>query len=98
MKKIILVFAAIAISASVYAQTDSTNTKKNQWHMNNNQKQNMQNNPVDKSHPDRATDSTNRSMQHKNKDVDKTYHEADSTKRKMDKNNNQYKNEKKQIR
>lgn len=52
MKNLILVFAAIAISAGAYAQTDSINTKTNQGDMNNKQKQNVQNNPVDKLYSD----------------------------------------------
>lgn len=84
MKNLILVFAAIAISAGAYAQTDSINTKTNQGDMNNKQKQNVQNNPVDKSHPQGENDSTswktspqdmnntpNQNMQ--NKPVDKLY-------------------------
>ena len=51
MKNLILV-TAIAISAGAYAQTDSINRKMNMHDMNNNQHQNVQNNSVDKSHPD----------------------------------------------
>lgn len=96
MKNLILVFAAFAISAGVYSQTDSTNTKMNQGDMNNKQKQNVQTNPVDKSHPQGENDSTssktspqdmnntpNQNMQ--NKGVDKSHHEegvTDSTSRK----------------
>lgn len=50
MKKLILVFAAIVITAGAYAQTDSTNMKLSQ--NNTNKNQNMQNNPVDKSYKD----------------------------------------------
>jgi Ni/Co efflux regulator RcnB len=50
MKKLILLFAAIAISAGAYAQTDSTFRQMNQRNMN--QHQRMLSNPVDKSVPD----------------------------------------------
>jgi len=52
MKKIILVFVAIAITAGAYAQNDSINRKMSPRNMNNSQNQNVQNNPIDKSHPD----------------------------------------------
>jgi len=52
MKKLILVFVAIAITAGAYAQDGSTNRKMSPQDLNNTQKQNLQNNPVDKSHPD----------------------------------------------
>lgn len=52
MKKIILVFAAIGITAGVYAQSDSTNKKMNHQEMNNAHHQNMHNNMVDNFHPD----------------------------------------------
>ena len=52
MKKLILVFVAIAITAGAYAQSDSTNKKMSPRDMNNNQIQKVQDNPVDKSCPD----------------------------------------------
>lgn len=52
MKKVILVFAVIAITAGAYAQTDSTNTKLSPRDMNHNQIQHMQHSPVHESHPD----------------------------------------------
>jgi hypothetical protein len=52
MKKVILLFAAIAITAGAYAQTDSTNTKLNSRDMNNNEMHHMQHSPVHESHPD----------------------------------------------
>ena len=52
MKKIILVFAAIAFSAGVYAQTDSAYRHMNQRNMHQNQNQHRQTNPLDKIHPD----------------------------------------------
>jgi hypothetical protein len=54
MKKLILVFAAIAITGSAYAQTDSTKVRMGQKDMseNQNQNQNVQNKTVDKSHAD----------------------------------------------
>src|SRR5665647_1828043 len=52
MKKLILVFIAIAITAGAYAQAGSTNRKMSPQDLNNTQKQNLQNNPVDKPHPD----------------------------------------------
>ena len=52
MKKLILVFVAIAITAGAYAQDGSTNRKMSPQDLNNTQKQNLQNNPVDKPNPD----------------------------------------------
>lgn len=63
MKKVIVVFAAIAITAGAYAQADTASKKKSSPYdanygmnqnrdMNNDQNQNVQNNPVDKTHPD----------------------------------------------
>lgn len=52
MKKVILLFAAIAITAGAYAQTDSTNTKLSPRDMNHKQIQHMQHSPVHESHPD----------------------------------------------
>ena len=52
MKKLILVFGAIAITAGAYAQADSTNRKTSPRDMNNNQNQIVQNNRADKSNPD----------------------------------------------
>lgn len=98
MKNLILVFAAIAFSAGVYAQTDSKNTNTNQGDMNNKQ-QNMYNNDVDKSHPKGENDSINSKTNPKdmknnpnqnmqNKPVDSTYPEGvtDSTKTKTSQN------------
>jgi hypothetical protein len=65
MKKLILVFAVVAITAGAYAQADSTDRKmspsdinntddglnQNQ-DLNNTHNQKVQNNPVDKLHPD----------------------------------------------
>ena len=51
MRKIILVFAAIVISVSAYAQTDTINRRMSSHGMNHNQ--NLHNNPVgDRIHPD----------------------------------------------
>jgi len=47
MKKLILIFAAIAITAGAYAQANSTNTKTSPKKLNNTQKQTLQNNPQD---------------------------------------------------
>ncbi len=52
MKKIILVFVAVAISAGAYAQTDSTSRKMSPRDLNNNLNQNVRNNTVDKTCPD----------------------------------------------
>lgn len=52
MKKLILVFAAIAITAGVYAQTSSANRIMSPQDMNNSQNQNVQNKPIDESIPD----------------------------------------------
>ena len=65
MKKLILVFAAIAITAGAYAQTDSANRSMNQpninntndglyqnRNMNNYQNQNLQNSSVENTYPD----------------------------------------------
>lgn len=52
MKKLILAFAAIAISVGAYAQADSTYRQMNQREFERHQNQRMQNNPVDKSIPD----------------------------------------------
>lgn len=52
MKKLILVFVAIAITAGAYAQAGSVNVKTSPQDLKNTQNQNMQNSPVDKSHPD----------------------------------------------
>lgn len=52
MKKLFLVFAAIAITAGAYAQNDSLKRNMNPRVMNNIQNQKLQNNPVDKAHPD----------------------------------------------
>jgi hypothetical protein len=52
MKKLILVFVAIAITAGVYAQADSTNRKMSPRDMNSTKNQNMQHNSMDKSHAD----------------------------------------------
>lgn len=52
MRKLILVFAAIAITAGAYAQIDSTNRKLSHMDMNNNRNQNVHYSPVGKSLPD----------------------------------------------
>lgn len=65
MKKLILVFVAIAITAGAYAQTDSINKKMIQ-RTNSQQNQNVQNNPVDKSHPDGAMMQNGKMMKVKN--------------------------------
>lgn len=52
MKKLILVFAAIAISAGAYAQSDTTHRQMNPREMYNQQNQHMQTHPVEKSIPD----------------------------------------------
>jgi len=81
MKKLFVVFVAIAISAGAYAQTGLTNgttspkevkSKQNQNESNNpqdlkkNQNQNMQNNSFDKSHPDGVMMQNGKMMQVKN--------------------------------
>lgn len=48
MKKLILVFAAIAITAGAYAQAGSTNKKTSPQNADKTQNQNMQNNPQDR--------------------------------------------------
>lgn len=52
MKKIILVFAAIAISAGAFAQRDSMKREMSPRNMHNTQIQHLQSSRVDKSHPD----------------------------------------------
>lgn len=52
MKKLILVFVAIAITVGAYSQTDTTNKKMNMRDKNNYQNQNLQNNTVDKLNTD----------------------------------------------
>ncbi|MFO7657565.1 MAG: DUF6799 domain-containing protein [Bacteroidales bacterium] len=52
MKKLILLFTAVAIAACAYTQTDSTNRKMSSLDISNNQNQNMQNNPVGNPYPD----------------------------------------------
>lgn len=52
MKKLVLVFVAIAIAAGAYAQIDTTNSKMSMRETNSNHTQKMQNNPVDKLLPD----------------------------------------------
>jgi hypothetical protein len=64
MKKLIVVFIAIAISTGAYAQADSTNRKTSPKDMNKNQ--NVQNNPVDKSHPDGVMMQNGKMMKVKN--------------------------------
>jgi len=81
MKKLIVVFVAIAISAGAYAQAGSTNGKtspqdlknkqnqnvqNNPQDLNKNQNQNVQNNPVDKSHPDGVMMQNGKMMKVKN--------------------------------
>lgn len=66
MKKLILVFVAIAITVGAYAQTGSTNDKMSPRDMNNNQNQNVQNKPVNKSHPDGIMMQNGKMMQVKN--------------------------------
>lgn len=66
MRKIILGFAAIVISAGTYAQTDSLNRRMNH-DMNSNQHQNMQNKSVgDKSCPDGVMMQNGKMMKVKN--------------------------------
>ncbi|MEX2485390.1 MAG: DUF6799 domain-containing protein [Brumimicrobium sp.] len=52
MKKLILVFTAIVITASAYALNDSTNKKTSPLDLNNIQNQNFQNDTIDKKYPD----------------------------------------------
>jgi len=52
MKKILLVFAAIAITLGAYAQSDLLNKKNNPQDLNKSQSQNLQSKPVDKMQPD----------------------------------------------
>lgn len=66
MKKVVLVFAAIAITAGAYAQADSTTRKSTPRDLNNNQNQNVQNNSVDKSHPDGVMMQNGKMMKVKN--------------------------------
>ena len=63
MKKLILVFVAIAITAGAYAQNDSTNKKIQRT---NNQDQNIQYNPIAQSHPDGAMMQNGKMMKVKN--------------------------------
>jgi hypothetical protein len=63
MRKLILVFVAIAITAGAYAQIDSTKKKLNQQDK---QTQNMQNNLVDKSLADGIVMKDGKIMQVKN--------------------------------
>jgi len=64
MKKLILVFVAVAITAGAYAQPDSLNRKMNL--QDNRQYQNVQNNPVDKSLADGYVMQNGKIMQVKN--------------------------------
>jgi len=66
MKKIILVFVAIAITAGAYAQNDSTNKKMNMHDRNNRQNQDIQNSSFDKSHTDGVMMQNGKVMQMKN--------------------------------
>ena len=79
MKKLILVFAVIAITAGAYAQTDSTSIKVSQpdinntdedinqdWDVNNGQNQTVHNNPIDKSNPDGVMMQNGKTMMVKN--------------------------------
>lgn len=93
MRNSILVFASIAICIGTYAQSDSTSRKTTLRDMNNHQNQNVQNDSVNKMHPDGIIDSTstktrlpdmnnhqNENMQ--NDSVNKP-NQGDSTNRKM---------------
>ena len=66
MKKLILVFAVIVITAGAYAQADSTKRKMSPPDMNNTQNQNLQNNPDGKSHPDGVLMQNGKMMKVKN--------------------------------
>lgn len=66
MKKIILVFVAIAITAGAYAQASSINRKMSPQDMNNNQNKSVQNHPVDKSYPDGVMKKNGKMMMVKN--------------------------------
>jgi uncharacterized protein with beta-barrel porin domain len=66
MKKLILVFAAIAFSAGAFAQTDLTNRKMSPPELENSHNQHMQNNPVDKSYPDGVVMQNGKLMKVKN--------------------------------
>ncbi|MFO7369034.1 MAG: DUF6799 domain-containing protein [Bacteroidales bacterium] len=66
MKKLIIVFAAIAIATCAYTQTDSTDRKMSLVNMNNNQNQNLLNNPVGISLPDGVTMQNGKMMMVKN--------------------------------
>ena len=66
MKKLVLVFVAIAITVGAYAQDGSTNGKTSPPDMNNNPNQKVQNHPVDKSHPDGVMMQNGKMMQVKN--------------------------------
>lgn len=52
MKKLILVFVIIAITASAHAQAGSVNRIMSPRDIYNSQNQNLQNKPIEKSHPD----------------------------------------------
>jgi len=65
MKKLILVFAAFAITVGAYAQIDSTYRRMNPQDMNK-QNQRLQSNPIDKSHPDGVMMQNGKMMKVKN--------------------------------
>jgi hypothetical protein len=66
MKKLIGVFVAIAITTGAYAQAGSTNGSTTPQELKTNQNQNMQNNPVGKSHADGVMMQNGKMMQVKN--------------------------------
>jgi hypothetical protein len=66
MKKFIGVFVAIAITAGAYAQAGSTNGSTTPQELKTKQNQNMQNNPVGKSHADGVMMQNGKMMQVKN--------------------------------
>jgi hypothetical protein len=66
MKKLILAFVAIAITAGAYAQTDTTNRKMYQRDVNDKQYQNSQEKSVDKSSTDGIVMQNGKVMQTKN--------------------------------
>ena len=65
MKKLFLIFVAIAVTAGAYAQIDST-YKMSPQDINNKQNQNTQNNPVDKLQTDGVVMQNGKMMQVKN--------------------------------
>lgn len=66
MKKLIVVFVTIAITAGAYAQTDTTNKKVSPRDNNINQKQTMQNNTIEKSNTDGVVMLNGKMMKMKN--------------------------------